>query len=87
MSAITSLPILNLDGDKRWSDWAKQIRLRQLPYLTRVLLRTQRMMRPEAYLAEYGNSGITGRAQDLVFPVRPAGLPSAAALDLTAGPR
>jgi len=76
--------ILNLDGDKRWSDWAKQIKLRQLPYLTRVLLRTQRMMRPEAYLAEYGASGMPSRASDAVFPVRPAGLPSAAALDLRA---
>src|SRR5436190_16957107 len=61
--------ILNLGGDKRWSDWAKQIKVRQLPYLTRVLLRTQRMMRPEAYLAEYGTSGITGRGADAVFPV------------------
>ena len=79
--------ILNLDGDKRWSDWAKQIRLRQLPYLTRVLLRTQRMMRPEAYLAEYGNSAMPSRREDMVFPVRPAGLPSAAARDLPADTR
>ena len=45
--------ILNLGGQKRWSDWAAQVRPAQLLYLTRVLLRTQRLMRPSAYLAEY----------------------------------
>jgi hypothetical protein len=46
--------ILNLQGRKRWSDWARQVRPAQVPYLTRVLLRAQRLMRPEAYLAEHG---------------------------------
>ncbi|MDX1631900.1 MAG: radical SAM protein [Thermoanaerobaculia bacterium] len=46
--------ILNLDGEKRWWDWIRQIRPRQIPYLTRVLLRTQRMMKAEAYLEEQG---------------------------------
>jgi radical SAM superfamily enzyme YgiQ (UPF0313 family) len=46
--------ILNLQGRKRWHDWVWQVRPWQVPYLTRVLLRTQRMMRPEAYLAEHG---------------------------------
>jgi len=46
--------ILNLKGRKRWRDWAAQVRLSDVPYLTRVLLRTQRMMRGEAYLAEHG---------------------------------
>lgn len=45
--------ILNLGGRKRYRDWAIQVRPAQLLYLTRVLLRTQRMMRPAAYLAEY----------------------------------
>ncbi len=49
-----SRSILNLKGRKRWRDWAAQVRLRDIPYLTRVLLRTQRMMRGEAYLAEHG---------------------------------
>jgi radical SAM superfamily enzyme YgiQ (UPF0313 family) len=44
--------ILNLSGRKSWLDWARQVRLRDLPFLTRMLLRTQRMMRPERYLAE-----------------------------------
>jgi radical SAM superfamily enzyme YgiQ (UPF0313 family) len=46
--------ILNLGGQKRWTDWAKQVRPSQIPYLTRVLVRTQRMMRPEAYWREHG---------------------------------
>ncbi len=44
--------ILNLQGEKSWWQWARQVRPTQIPYLTRALLRTQRMMRPEAYLAE-----------------------------------
>jgi len=49
--------ILNLEGHKRWRDWAVQIRLSQLPYLTRVLARTQRLMRASAYLSEHGETG------------------------------
>ena len=45
--------ILNLSGQKRWTDWIRQIRPSQVPYLTRVLLRTQRMMNAQAYLAEH----------------------------------
>ena len=45
--------ILNTAGEKRWIDWMRQIRPRQIPYLTRVLRRTQRMMKAEAYLAEH----------------------------------
>jgi hypothetical protein len=42
-----------LSGRKSWSDWARQVKLRELPFLTRMLMRTQRMMRPEAYLREH----------------------------------
>jgi radical SAM superfamily enzyme YgiQ (UPF0313 family) len=45
--------ILNLGGKKSWRDWARQVRARDLPLLTRMLLRTQGMMRPEAYLREH----------------------------------
>jgi radical SAM superfamily enzyme YgiQ (UPF0313 family) len=45
--------ILNTAGEKSWLDWMKQIRLSQMAYLTRVLIRTQRMMKAEAYLAEH----------------------------------
>ena len=45
--------ILNTSGEKRWVDWMRQIRPGQIPYLARVLWRTQRMMKAGAYLREY----------------------------------
>jgi len=45
--------ILNTSGQKRWIDWMRQIRLTQIPYLTRALARTQRMMKAQAYLEEH----------------------------------
>src|SRR5262249_39012472 len=45
--------ILNTSGEKRWIDWMRQIRLTQIPYLTRALARTQRMMKAQAYLEEH----------------------------------
>jgi len=49
--------ILNTAGEKSWLDWMRQIRPSQIPYLTRVLARTQRMMKAQAYLAEHEASG------------------------------
>jgi radical SAM superfamily enzyme YgiQ (UPF0313 family) len=45
--------ILNTGGEKKLFDWIRQVKPSQIPYITRVLLRTQRMMRPEAYLREH----------------------------------
>ena len=45
--------ILNTSGEKSWIEWMRQIRPTQIPYLTRVLLRTQRMMKAEAYMREH----------------------------------
>ena len=45
--------VLNTSGEKRWLDWMRQIRPGQIPYLTRILWRTQRMMKAEAYLREH----------------------------------
>ena len=45
--------ILNTSGEKSWIEWMRQVRPAQIPYLTRVLLRTQRMMKAEAYLREH----------------------------------
>jgi radical SAM superfamily enzyme YgiQ (UPF0313 family) len=50
--------ILNLQGEKKWSDWMRQVRPREIPYLTRVLLRTQRMMSARAYLKEHQASQV-----------------------------
>lgn len=45
--------ILNTSGDKKLVDWLRQVRPLQIPYLIRVLRRTQAMMRPETYLRDY----------------------------------
>jgi radical SAM superfamily enzyme YgiQ (UPF0313 family) len=45
--------ILNASGEKKWLDWMRQVRPAKIPYLTSVLWRTQRMMKPGAYLREY----------------------------------
>jgi hopanoid C-3 methylase len=51
--------ILNLGGEKKWTDWMRQVRPREIPYLTRVLLRTQRMMNAAAYLKEHRESWVS----------------------------
>jgi hopanoid C-3 methylase len=45
--------ILNLGGHKSWWQWARQVHPREVLFLTRMLWRTQRMMRPAEYLAEH----------------------------------
>jgi hypothetical protein len=45
--------ILNLGGHKSWRDWARQVRASDLPFLARMLIRTQRLMRPDAHMAEH----------------------------------
>ena len=56
--------ILNVSGEKRWIDWMRQVRVSEIPYLTRVLLRTQRMMKASAYLREHEIC----RARPVEFP-------------------
>ena len=51
--------ILNTGGEKRLIDWMRQVRPADVPYITRVLLRTQRMMRAQAYLDEHDSSSVT----------------------------
>ncbi len=50
--------ILNTSGEKSWIEWMRQVRPSQIPYLTRVLWRTQRMMSAEAYLREHHSSQV-----------------------------
>lgn len=45
--------ILNTAGDKGILDWIRQVRPSQIPYIMRVLWRTQRMMKPAEYLKEH----------------------------------
>lgn len=44
--------VLNLAGKKKWWQWVKQVRLRDIPRLARILARTQTLMDPQAYLNE-----------------------------------
>jgi len=53
--------ILNIGGQKSLLQWIRQVRLSHAPYITRVMLRTQRMMKPEAYLKEH-RIGIQAKA-------------------------
>ncbi|HTP65804.1 MAG TPA: radical SAM protein [Geobacteraceae bacterium] len=50
--------ILNTSGDKSIFDWMRQVRPSQIPYIVRVLWRTQRMMKPAAYMREHEESRI-----------------------------
>lgn len=61
--------ILNLRGHKRWTAWARQVRLRDLSLLTRMLLRTQRLMRPDAYLAEHQLAEEEAQGRVISLPV------------------
>src|SRR5262249_58344167 len=54
--------ILNTAGEKTWIDWMRQIRPTQIPYLTRVLMRTQRMMKAQAYMDEHEASFVEAAA-------------------------
>ena len=45
--------ILNTSGEKSLLDWMRQVRPSQIPYIARVLWRTQRMMKPKAYVEEH----------------------------------
>ena len=45
--------ILNTAGDKKLIDWLRQVKPLQIPYMIKVLRRTQAMMKPETYLREY----------------------------------
>ena len=45
--------VLNLRGRKRLSQWLREVELRDVPFLLRALRRTQHMMDPAHYVAEY----------------------------------
>ncbi|MFZ0772756.1 MAG: radical SAM protein [Candidatus Sulfotelmatobacter sp.] len=44
--------VLNLAGKKKWWQWLKEVRLRDIPRLAQILARTQLMMDSQAYLKE-----------------------------------
>lgn len=44
--------VLNVAGRKKWWQWLKDVRVRDIPRLARILARTQVLMAPAAYLRE-----------------------------------
>ena len=44
--------VLNLAGKKKWWQWLKQVRFRDIPRLAQILARTQTLMDPRAYVRE-----------------------------------
>ncbi len=53
--------ILNTAGDKGIMDWIKQVRPSQIPYIIKVLWRTQNMMKPAEYMKEYLAASVPSR--------------------------
>jgi radical SAM superfamily enzyme YgiQ (UPF0313 family) len=45
--------VLNAAGRKKWWQWIRQVDLRHLGHMARILSRSQQLMDPRAYLAEY----------------------------------
>lgn len=45
--------VLNAAGRKKWWQWLPQVDLRHIGHLARILARSQQLMNPRAYLAEY----------------------------------
>jgi radical SAM superfamily enzyme YgiQ (UPF0313 family) len=46
--------VLNAAGRKKWWQWLPQVDLRHIGHLARILTRSQQLMNPRAYMAEYG---------------------------------
>ena len=44
--------VLNVAGKKKWWQWLKQVRVRDIPRLAQILARTQTLMDPKAYIKE-----------------------------------
>lgn len=45
--------VLNAAGRKKWWEWVRDIDLRHIGHMARILARAQKMMDPQAYLAEF----------------------------------
>jgi len=45
--------VLNAGGRKKWWQWLKNVDVRHIGHMARILIRSQQLMDPNAYLAEY----------------------------------
>jgi len=46
--------VLNAAGRKKWWQWLRDVDMRHIGHMARILARSQQLMDPRAYLAEYG---------------------------------
>lgn len=44
--------VLNLGGRKKWWQWLKEVRVRDVPRMAQILTQTQKLMDPKIYLNE-----------------------------------
>jgi hypothetical protein len=44
--------VLNAGGRKKWWQWLRNVDLRHIGHMARILARAQTLMNPQAYLAE-----------------------------------
>jgi radical SAM superfamily enzyme YgiQ (UPF0313 family) len=79
--------VLNLKGEKKWWHWIAHARPRHWAHLTRVLLRTQKMLAVSHYLDEHRLADTPGFLQDAVsYSVRDEGHVSSALAERTVAP-
>ncbi len=63
--------VLYAGGEKKWWHWLRQVRVRDIPRFARILARTQKLMSPDAYLAETKIQDIASPGQTLEAPLVP----------------
>ena len=56
--------VLNAAGRKKWWQWLPQVDPRQIGHMARILMRSQQLMNPRAYLAEYSVPRMRDRKRD-----------------------
>jgi hypothetical protein len=66
--------VLNLQGQKRWHDWLRDVEWKNAWFLLKALLRSQRLMRPAHYLGDH-RLGPAGREPGVLAARRPARAP------------
>jgi hopanoid C-3 methylase len=78
--------VLNVAGKKKWWQWLREVRVRDIPRLARILARTQGLMDPQAYLKETkltGRGGLAGGSEpggEGLIPVTDARRPAESVL-------
>jgi hopanoid C-3 methylase len=58
--------VLNASGEKKWWHWLSEVKIRDIPRFARILARTQKLMDPDAYLAETDLRDVSPACEDTV---------------------